>query len=132
MPSASTISLNDGQATPVAHVFSPKVQVTPGSTILTNSDDNTTSAGDLRLHLGFSSANSKRKTNRVKYEFAYPVEATDADGITRVAYTGRFSIDVVIPEEMTQAERDDLAAYLKNAMSDSVLQGYVSDLDPMY
>lgn len=131
MPSASTLNINDGQATPVSHAFAPRSQVGPGNTVLVN-DEASTSAGQWKISLGFSSANGSRKTDRVKIGMSMPIEATDADGITRVAYTPRFSCDVVLPEEMTQAERDDLAAFAANVIADTVINAYISDLDPMY
>lgn len=130
MPTASTIVLADGQATPVNHNFAPRAQVGPGNTTLVN-DEASTSAGSMKLSLGFSSANSARKTNRVKISFVQPTEQT-VDGVVRVAYAARFSIDIVMPEEMTLDERKDLGAFLKNALANSVVQGYITTLDPMY
>jgi hypothetical protein len=131
MPSAQQITLYDGQATPVAHVFNPRGQVGPSLTTLVN-DESTTSAGSMKFALGFSGPSNERKTNRVRITFSMPHEATDADGVTRVAYTGRFNADVIIPEEMTSAERADLAAFCSNAVAHTITQGYVADLDPMY
>jgi hypothetical protein len=130
MPSASTISLDDGQSTPVSHDFAPRVQVGPENILLIN-DEADTSAGQMKLQLGFSAASSKRPTNRVKVSFTYPVEQT-VDGVVRVAYTARFNGEVVLPEEMTQAQRDDMAAFIGNALSHATVAGYVSDLDPMF
>lgn len=131
MPSASTITLADGQATPVNHDFAP-LSVTPRNVTLVNRDA-TTSGGQMKLIAEFDPAKPSRKTDRVKFRFNMPVEATDSDtGRTYVAYTARFSCDVVLPEEMTASERDDMAAFIKNAVSDTVLNGYISDLDPMY
>lgn len=129
MPSASTITLADGQATPVTHDFVP-MSVTPGRTVLVNRESDT-SAGQMQLIVGFDPAKVSRKTNRVSIRFNLPVEQT-VDGVVKVAYVARFSADVVLPEEMTQAQRDDLAAYIKNALADSVVNGIISDLDPIY
>lgn len=129
MPSATTIALLDGAATPVSHDFEP-LSVTPQNTVLVNRESQT-SAGQLQLIVGLRPANGSRKTNRVNVRFNYPVEHL-VDGVYEVAYTARFSGDVVIPEQMTQAERDDLGAYIKNALADAVVNGVVTDLDPMY
>lgn len=130
MPSAATIALFDGASTPVSHNFEP-LSVSPERTLLVNRES-ITSAGQMQLILALDPAKSTRKTNRVNIRFNYPVEATDADGVTRVAYTARFNGDVVIPEEMTQAQRDDVAAFIKNALANAVVNGIVSDLDPLY
>ena len=129
MPTASAISINDGQATPVAHTFEPN-QVNNGSATFVDRDA-TTSAGQKQLILGFSPSSAKRSTTRVSIRFNYPVEQV-VDGVTRVAYTARFNGDVVIPDIMTQAERDNLGAFIMNALANSVVNGMVSDLDPVY
>jgi hypothetical protein len=129
MPSASTIALFDGAATPVSHDFEP-LSITPGKSVLVNRES-TTSAGQLQLIIGVDPAKSGRSTNRVNVRFNYPVEQT-VDGITSVAYTARCSLDVVLPEQMTQAQRDDVGAYIKNALADTVVNALITDLDPMY
>lgn len=131
MPSATTITLADGQATPVNHDFVP-VSVNPGQAVFVNRDS-TTSAGQMELILQFDRAKSGRKTDRVKFRFNMPVEATDSTtGLTYVAHTARFSCDIILPDEMTTAERADMAAYVANACAHAVLNGYISDLDPVY
>lgn len=130
MPSASSIVLADGQATPANHTFQPQ-SVTPERTVLVDRDSET-SAGQKEIIVGFVPAKGQRKTTRVSLRFNMPVEATDSDGITRVAYTARLDSNLIIPDEATQAERDDFAAFVKNAFADVVLNGYVSNLDPMY
>jgi hypothetical protein len=129
MPSASTVSIYDGQATPVSHDFVP-LSVTPSRTVLVNRESDT-SAGQMQLIVGLDPAKSGRKTNRVNIRFNFPVEHT-VDEVVQVAYTARFSGDFVLPEEMTQAQLDDFAAYCKNALADAVINGYLSDLDPMW
>jgi hypothetical protein len=129
MPTASAIVLNDGQATPVAHTFQPN-QITPQLAVFTNRDS-VTSAGQMTLELGFSPASSKRSTERLSVRFNLPIEAT-VDGVTAVAYTARFLSDIIIPDSMTASQRADLAAFISNAVSDAIVQGMVTDLDPVY
>jgi len=130
MPSATAISLNDGQATPVAHSFVP-AYVGSDKQVFEDRDVALTSAGRARLISSFSSANGSRKTNRISIRFDLPTEQT-IDTVTSVAYTARFSCDIVIPEQATQAERDDLAAYIANALSATDIAGMIADLDPIY
>lgn len=129
MPSASTIALLDGQATPVSHDFVP-MSVDSQSTIFTNREA-ATSAGQMQLITGFSPATSNRATNRITIRFNMPVEYT-AGALTSVLYTARLSCDVVLPELMDQATRDDFAAFCKNALSDTVVNAIISDLDPVF
>jgi hypothetical protein len=80
-----------------------------------------------------SPASSKRSTNRVKISFDYPKTAVSTvDGSERTVYTARFNADVVIPNEMASADRDDFAAFIKNALADSVVNGYIKELDPIW
>jgi hypothetical protein len=85
----------------------------------------------MRVFAILDRASSGRTTNRVKIQFHMPVEHT-VDGVVKVAYTARFFGEFILPEELTQAQRDDFAAYCKNALADTVLNGYLSDLDPAY
>lgn len=131
MPSVASIVLADGQSTPANHTFAP-LSCTPGQTVLVDRDGQT-SAGNKTLIATYDPAKSNRATHRVGFRLNYPVEVLNSDtGQYKVEYTARFSCDVVIPDRMTAAERDNLAAFIKNALANSVLNGYVSDLDPMY
>lgn len=129
MPAATTRTINDGQVTPVAHDFVP-LSVTPSQTVLVNRDA-ATSAGQMQIIAGFSPASANRATNRVNLRFNMPVEYT-VDGVVQVQHTARFNGDFVLPDLLTQADRDDFAAFCANLVSDAVLNGYLSDLDPMY
>jgi hypothetical protein len=129
MPTASAISIDDGAATPVAHTFVP-VSITPKNSVFKDKDS-VTSAGQKELVLGFSPSSASRGTTRATLRFNMPVEQV-VDGVTVVAYTARFQSDIVIPETMTQAQRDDFGAFIKNAFSDAVVQGMIQDLDPVY
>lgn len=129
MPSASNIVLADGQVTPVNHTFEPK-RIAADTAVFSDRDA-ATSAGQKQLILGFSATSANRKTDRATMRISMPIEQV-VDGVTVVAYTARISCDVVIPESMTQAQRDDLAAFFKNAAADAVVQGMITNLDPVY
>lgn len=131
MPTASAIVLNDGQATPVAHTFQPN-QISPSLSVFTDRDS-ITSAGQKTLILGFSPATSKRATDRLSVKLNVPKESTDSGtGITSVVNTARFSCDIVLPDQMSFNDREDFAAFISNAVSHAVIQGMVTDLDPVY
>lgn len=127
MPSAANISLND--ATPAAHTFIPLV-AGPALTIHSESGVAVTAPGSLQFTSSLDVANAKRSTDRLKFQFSYPVEQT-TDGVTTVAYTARAFIDVAIPVQMTNTERGHLAAYVQNLMANSVIKGYYTR-QPMY
>lgn len=123
------LAINNGAATPVAKSFSPE-KVTPDAATFTERTA-LSSAGFLRLTAGLSPANGGRKTNRVNIEFSMPVLAS-VNGVNSVAYTGLFKGYFVIPDQMTSAERADLAAFVANALDNAQIRAIVKDLDPLY
>lgn len=132
MPQASVLTINDGAATPVAHSFTPRGFVGPQFTTFVDLD-NDTPAGRPILSVAMDPASSKRNTNRIKITFAYPKLATSAiDGSERVVYTARFSADCIVPNDMNTEDREHFAAFIKNALANSVVNGYISDLDPVW
>jgi hypothetical protein len=54
------------------------------------------------------------------------------NGISTVAYVGRFKGYFVIPDTMTALERADLHAFVANALDNAMVKAVVKDLDPMY
>lgn len=123
------LSINNGAATPVAKSFAPE-RVAPELSVFTERSA-PSSAGFIRLGVGYSPASSKRSTNRIDINLDFPVLST-INGISSVAYTGRFRGYFVVPDVMTAAERADLIAFVTNALSNSTVKAVVKDLDPMY
>lgn len=131
MPTATDIILNDGQATPVAHTFTPQ-SVTPQRAVLVDrAGSGTTSAGHYELILSFSKAGNGRTTNRVGVRVNLPIEQT-VDGRAEIAFTARFNGEFILPDDMTEAERDDIMAFVANAMAHADISDYVEELDPLY
>lgn len=123
------LSINDGAATPVAKTFSPE-RVSPEATTFTERSA-TSSAGFVRLGVGMSPASSKRATNRIDISLDLPVLQT-INGVSTVAYVGRFKGYFVIPDVMTAAERANLAAFVANALDATAIRAVIKDLDPLY
>lgn len=129
MAQAAAISINDGQATPVAITFNPE-SVTPG---LSSFADRTSgiALAFRRIKVSNSFANGKTKVNRSKLSIEFPVTQS-VNGITSVAYTLRANLDIILPDGATDAQRKDLYAFAKNALSNALIQGALRDLDPLY
>ena len=123
------LTINNGAATPVAKTFSPE-RVTPELTTFTERSA-TSSAGFVRLGMAFSPASSKRATNRIDVSLDLPILQT-VNGVSTVAYVGRFKGYFVIPDVMTASERADLAAFVANALDNTQVRAVIKDLDPMY
>lgn len=123
------LTINNGAATPVAKTFSPE-RVTPELTTFTERSA-ASSAGFIRLGVAFSPASSKRATNRIDVSLDFPVLQT-VNGVSAVAYVGRFKGYFVVPDIMTSSERADLAALVANALDNAQVRAVIKDLDPMY
>lgn len=123
------LTINNGAATPVAKTFSPERVAPELSTFVEKTA--TSSAGYTRLGVAFSPASSKRATNRVDLSLDFPVLAT-VNGVSSVAYTGRFKGYFIVPDVMTAAERADFAAFVANALDNTQVRAVIKDLDPLY
>lgn len=123
------IVINNGAATPVAKSFSPE-RVAPEASVFTERSTGI-SAGFPRLSIAYSPASAKRATNRVDLSLDLPVLQT-VNGVSTVAYVGRFKGYFVVPDVMTAAERADLAALVANALDNTQIRAVIRDLDPLY
>lgn len=129
MAQATPITINDGQVAPAAVTFNPE-SVTPG---LSSFADRTSgvAVGYRRLTVSNTFAKGKSVVNRAKLGIEYPVTSL-VNGITTVAYTLRCNVDVILPEQATDAERKNLYAFVKNALAHALITGAMRDLDPLY
>ncbi len=123
------LSILNGAATPVAKSFAPE-RVSPDLSSFTERSA-AVSAGFPRLTVGYSPASGKRTTNRIDLKMDLPILST-VNGVSTVAYVGRFQGYFVIPDVMTAAERADLRAFVANALDNAQVLGVVKDLDPLY
>lgn len=129
MSAIAPITVNDGQATPVAVTFNPENQ-TPGS--FTFVDRATGVAiGFRRLGISNKFASGTSQVNRAKFTVEYPVTAV-VNGVTQQAYVLRANVDVILPTASTDAERKNLYAFLANGLNHALVRGAVRDLDPLY
>lgn len=123
------LSILNGAATPVAKSFAPE-RVAPELSSFTERSA-AVSAGFPRLSVSYSPASSQRATNRVDLKLDLPVLQT-VNGVSTVAYVGRFQGYFVIPDTMTALERADLRAFVANALDNTQILGVIKDLDPLY
>lgn len=129
MSQAAAITLNDGQATPVAVTFNPE-SVTPA---LSTFADRTSgiALGFRRLRFRNTFAKGNSSVNRAVFEVEYPVVAT-VNGVATLSYTLRGKVECILPDGTTDAERKNLFAFLKNGLANAAITGQLRDLDPMY
>lgn len=129
MQITAPLTINNGAATPVAKTFSPE-QVDPEKSVFAERSSGI-SAGFTRLGVIYSAASARRATNRIDISLDLPVLA-NVNGISSVAYVGRFKGTFVVPDVMTAAERADLHAFVANALNAAAVKGVIKDLDPLY
>lgn len=137
MAAIAPIVINDGQATPVAHTFSPS-RIENGVTTFVDR-----SGG---IALGFPtishSLRQPSKGNRnykLVVKVVVPVlEATSPSTSTGIqpaptkAYDVFGTLEMVLPERSTTAQRKDVAAYIRNLMAHSVVFNSVEILEGQY
>lgn len=129
MASAATITINDGQATPVAVAFNPESVTSDQATFADRTPG--VSIGFRRISVRNKFAKGSSKVNRANYAVEYPVTTT-VNGITTVAYTLRANVDVILPDASTDAERKNLYAFLQNGLANTLVRGAIRDYDPLW
>jgi len=123
------ISILNGAATPVAKSFAP-MRVAPDLTVFAEKSVGV-SAGYTQLKLGFSPASTQRPTNRVDFSLDLPILST-VNGVSTVASTARFKGYWVIPDTLTDAQRADFEAFVRNGIAAAPVVAAVKNLDPSY
>jgi len=127
MPTATTVTLAD--ATPTNHDFLPQ-SVNNGICVMKNHEA-TTSAGEWTLVLSLNPHSINRPTDKVEMRLTVPTEHL-VDDVTKVAYAAKCIVTVFLPEQMTQAERNDFAALTKNMLANADILDYIEELDPFH
>jgi hypothetical protein len=129
MANAAPIVINDGKATPAAVTFNPEEIATGIASFVDRTPG--VAVGFRRVIVQFKPARGSAKVNRSKYAVEMPVTTT-VNGITTVAYILRANVDVILPDQSTIAERNDLFAFLQNGLNAALVRGAVRDLDPIW
>ncbi|UUW21324.1 MAG: hypothetical protein [Sanya fiers-like virus 24] len=129
MAAKAPITINDGQATPVAVTFG--VDSTQNGTYQFSDKTAGVSLGFRRLAVSTKLASGTSAVNRAKFTVELPVTQT-VNGITSVAFTLRANTEVILPAAATDQNRKDLFAFLYNGLNHSLIKGAVRDLDPIY
>lgn len=129
MAQAASITINDGQATPVAVTFAPE-SVTPQQSSFADRTGGV-ALGFRRLGISNTFASGKSTVNKAVFTTAIPVLQT-VNGVTTLVRTLRAKTEYILPDGSTDAERKDLHAFHKNGMAHALIQGAMRDLDPLY
>ena len=131
MASFADITLADGSATPVAHTF--KVKTSSGR-VATWEDR--VSGIPVSYNKLIVETKDNETVRRVKLSLAVPtleaVSGTNQAGFTpaaTVAYVHRVNVEFMLPQRGIAANRKDILAYVKNALSNATLAAIVTDGD---
>lgn len=139
MTAFANITLNDGQATPVAHTFSARRienQVAKWQDI---SIGQAVGFPTLRASLREPIKGSKIPCYKAVIDISVPtlevVNASTYNGITPAptkAYDHLATVSFIMPERGTLQERKNVLAYLANALAQIDLKSMVTDLNMVY
>jgi hypothetical protein len=128
MTALSTITVNDGASTPVAHAFVPvttdgflatlkeRVGVPVGYPTLTASVRPPVKGGDVYKEV---------------IKLTIPTTAT-INGITAIDYSNSGTIELFLSERSTAQSRKDLRVMLANLLAHATVVSMVESLEPMY
>lgn len=139
MPAIASISINDGQTTPVSHTYNP-VQTIDPATYVRNGDAAVPIVGweqvTLSLHQG---KNVSEAINRAKISLRIPVlEVPDGgtpSGYTappKVAYYLQANVDLLLPNRSVLSQRKDLRVLLSNLLLNSQVVAMIDSLEKPY
>lgn len=138
MAAISSVTLNDGQATPVAHTFAP-LAIT-GSLAEWADRSSGIAIGypimsvNLRRPLK-NGARVYRCTVKVvvpTLEVTSPSTSTGIQPAPTKAFDIVFNGDFLLPERSTKAQRADIIAYVKNLMANAMIKSLVEDLETVF
>lgn len=133
MPAITTLTLNDGQASPVAHNFVP-VTTTGGSAVWADRIA-TGSAFWLRLTNDVIVPSTKKlgaeKPIVNRWAINLPVGIT-ANGATELDHFNTVSVNFYFSPRSSDAERKDAVAYAKNLLANATVFDGAWKIEPFY
>nr|APG77173.1 hypothetical protein [Shahe levi-like virus 3] len=137
MAQIATITINDGQTTPVAHAFNPIMSVPP--TYRRNGVTGQAVIANERLLLQAVLAKTVNGVNRIQLELVVPVVETPAGGSATgyvappaIAHEMRVKVEFFFHQRSEKAGRKDLRTLLTNLLSNAQVVSLVDDLEQPY
>lgn len=133
----ASITVNDGQATPVAHVFNPVMSVPP--TYRRNGVSGQAAIANERLLIQTVLAKTVNGVNRVQMELVVPVVETPAGGSASgyvappaIAHEMRVKVEFFLHQRSEKQGRKDLRTLLTNLLSNAQVVAAIDDLEQPY
>ena len=139
MPAFASITINDGQAAPVAHTFTPtRIDEKGVASFFDRSGG--VAIGFTRFTVRLTEpqpAKSGVASDAVKrvYRFTTTIDVPKLESATAVptvayVHTSRLSMD--LPERGAIADRKDLLAYQANSLGNATIKSIVENLESFY
>lgn len=135
MAAIASISINDGQATPVAHVFTP-VQTMEPVTYANNASSSVPVVGQEQILLSLkNAARTSEAVNRAKVTLRIPVlevpEGGASSGYTappKVAFVITANVEMILPNRSTAAQRKDARVLVSNLLTNAQVVDLIDQL----
>lgn len=135
MAAIAPISIADGQATPVTHVFNPK-QSSPIAGYRRDGVTGQAVVAQERLSMKVTSAKTVNGVNRVMLQLVIPVsEVPSGAAVTgyvappAIAHEMKANIEFFLHQRSDLAGRKDLRVLLSNLLKDAQVVGIVDNLE---
>lgn len=137
MAAVGNITINNGEATPVAKTYNPSVVQSDLVSYQNRSGGIVLGFPEISIgnRMPSKNANSYKVTARVKIpilEQTSPSTATGIQPAPTLAYTLIGNVELVMPSRCTLAERKDLLAFVKNFMSNAAVTTAVENFEMPY
>jgi hypothetical protein len=126
----SSITINDGTATPVAVTYTP-ISASGGSAVFADKRKSARSFWP-KITFTFEAESPRRTSDHVGLEVEYPMTKT-VDGVELVYATAWYKKGTfILPSGMPQADRKHLRALVVNGAGVALFTAMVNDLDPIF
>lgn len=137
MPARLNISLNDGESTPVAHVFVPDGDVSPGHARFVNANASVPAASEYFFALvqrstakaeDYSTPGKKVAPSKVMFRLLYPSTYTDAvSGLTLVDFIDEHIFTSLCHPRSSTQRRKNGRVLMANCLNGTVTGQQVHD-----
>lgn len=135
MPQNTTISILDGAATPVTHVFNPQ-SIDANGVALYKERVSGVPIGQPQLSLGVRAPAGNSTTYKVSGRLTMPkaVTTTDSTGktVTSVDYSVLATFEIVLPVKADKIDRTNARVLLSNALKNATVVSMVDDLEGVW
>jgi hypothetical protein len=137
MAQIATITILDGQSTPVSHAFNPILSVPP--TYRRNNVSGLAAVAQERLLINTILAKTRDGVNKVQLELVVPVSEVAAAGSgsgyvapPAVAHEMRAKVEFFFHQRSVESGRQDLRVLLSNLLLNTQVVSAIDDLEQPY